>query len=434
MLQFLMMKGMSMKAFSFFRQACIIFLSVGWVFIACAPQKHKVLVQSSQQEKFFVQRVFQEKRDQLRNDSTTRETLIRWIEAHAHPQDERERNFSSYRSSYSELKDKIGLNPLVDHFSLGVSHDLTDRPSTNRSLSEKKINSCSDDSIYRVYESLLVKSAFRNVEFSREIFSLYKRVIEQMQNNSRLTRPNGSGEQVHSIDLWNLEQNTLPLPVTQKQSRQQTKLNDLLMPHLVGTDFVLALDYILYNAKGLDGIGMDPYLRELRDLIFNQKIKVIRGTRKDQLPVRRLRSQFGIANHDVPALEYAGAQPWPHWGRDICQLSFFAPGTYNYYADLAGVPIVCGVSGTSSMALWGILASGVTFSVDEWRLLIFSIWVGMCLDGGHSLQEVLSSMKVNADFFFERMNDSQFRARLSEETILDRWKLIRSRSFWLLLS
>lgn len=60
----------------------------------------------------------------------------------------------------------------------------------------------------------------------------------------------------------------------------------------------------------------------------------------------------------------------------------------------AGIPLVCGLSGSANIATWSLLLSKNDLSPDQVRHFLIGTWSVLCMDGGHSLQEVLSTVHL----------------------------------------
>ncbi len=261
---------------------------------------------------------------------------------------------------------------------------------------------CNDLSINSIYESLLAKNIVTNQDLSRAIYNIYQKVLTSMRSDSRLHG---------SFVAWGKDNDdSRVLPVTQKHYLHN-KLDELWSGH----NTILALDYLLYNAKEYDARGIGEEIKRYRDDFYNKKLTVERGSRRDNytgIP----RSHYGIVKFDVPILELPGAIPWKHWARDTCLVD---PNSsiYNRNVTRLNIPLACGISGSSTLALWVVLKSKVDLSEDEVRLLLLSIWAGLCADGGHALQEVLSAFKLNALYLSKIMNDKVIRNNFSTTTV-----------------
>ncbi len=57
------------------------------------------------------------------------------------------------------------------------------------------------------------------------------------------------------------------------------------------------------------------------------------------------------------------------------------------------LPIACSISGNTNIHLWGLVDVSSPLSPHEIRIYLFALWATLVGDGGHSLQEILSSAK-----------------------------------------
>jgi hypothetical protein len=74
----------------------------------------------------------------------------------------------------------------------------------------------------------------------------------------------------------------------------------------------------------------------------------------------------------------------------------YLQGTYQHEAFQRAIPLECGISGSTNFWLWTILWSEMDLTESECRLLVFSAFLVLGADGGHSLNEVLSTATITA--------------------------------------
>jgi hypothetical protein len=156
---------------------------------------------------------------------------------------------------------------------------------------------------------------------------------------------------------------------------------------------MLALDLLFHDAKAYNGFGpgWDTVVR--RDAVYNAILGPARGARFD-LPIgtRPLRNHYGISKEDVPALRAYADQLWSK-GIDYCKFS--KPMTpFRNAVAARQIPQVCGISGSTNLAIWELLHSRAEFDEQQMRRFILSVWSTLCVDGGHTLQEVLSAARL----------------------------------------
>ena len=291
------------------------------------------------------------------------------------------------------------------------------------SVSQKE--KCSDESIYRVHESLFTLFLSQNEEFSDEVFGIYRRILEAMRQDPRLQATESNTQS--SLENWDANRNPdLTLQFTQKHTHNASLLPKLFpapVPEERGS-FTLAIDYILFNAKSHDHRGPPPNLKRIRDGFHNSVHIPLKGSRRNRDNSAR-RSQAGIVNFDLPILNIPNAQPWKKWGRDVCTFST-DNSEFNLTSRKLNIPIVCGLSGTTTMILWSILNSGVTLNANDLRLIILSIWIALNFDGGHSLQEILSAIRLSSDFIAQNLSNEVIRNSFSPETLTHLFEISRS--------
>jgi hypothetical protein len=172
-------------------------------------------------------------------------------------------------------------------------------------------------------------------------------------------------------------------------------------------------------------------------------INNVRGPRQnDSLAMRPngiKRSQTGTMSRDEPLLQFKRfAPPIKKWGRDVCSFNsdWVAPtGIYSnmYMNEMRrdGIPIVCGISGSTWLivSLWLIAYIRVTSpnefrdpligyyeshpaTTDAYRMsreqvlnpelflfYVFGTFVMLNADGGHSLNEVLATIRIAYVYF-----------------------------------
>ena len=152
-------------------------------------------------------------------------------------------------------------------------------------------------------------------------------------------------------------------------------------------------------------------LKKMRNYSFNNILKRLRGYRTNQKH-RRVKNdknseyikenQIGILNFNLDELKlsskYYNPTPWKHPGRSECNINPLQ-GVYEHTAYNYDVPLECGLSGSVNFWLWTILYSEVDLNVEETLLVILSACIVLGADGGHSINEVLSSSTINAIFW-----------------------------------
>lgn len=172
------------------------------------------------------------------------------------------------------------------------------------------------------------------------------------------------------------------------------------------------MDYLLFHSKGIDKIEQTQLTHEYfteRDYYFNSIGKRMRGYRKNRNPKKRT-LYYGISIYDIPELKAPKKSvPWRNWGRDSCIVeqnkNFYGKSVYQL-----SIPLRCSVSGTTNLALWPIYTYGLKLNEDDLKYFILAVWATLSLDTGHTLQEVLSSVKISAIYLKEliKYNDKNY--------------------------
>jgi hypothetical protein len=126
-----------------------------------------------------------------------------------------------------------------------------------------------------------------------------------------------------------------------------------------------------------------------RDTFYNLFLRYLRGPRRDVPTEASMKNSFGITQENI--LPLLNSVSWPHWS-SICQFDKHDPRT------IIQNPI-CGISGSSGMAFWDALPLNLWTPT---RLLLFTmgIFIILCQDGGHSIQEVFASLDVFLSYYY----------------------------------
>ncbi len=300
-----------------------------------------------------------------------------------------DRLLDSWRSGSPESLERL-FQSLENHMN---SADLPQSECSEKDilclgLEKRSVSYCSDEDVYRLFESFLAVELLNQPKLNEKISGIFKKIFEGMK---KIQTDRGSGTWFdEAVEEWskNLDPTSV-LPVAQKEN-----IFDLAYALSANPRPVLQIDFLLYNAKRLDNVGIPEKVRRARQDFYVGTLKPVRGDRKDNFN-GVLRTQYGIMNFDVSELEAPeGTSPWQHWGRDTCKITPDS-SPYNRNATRLRLPIACGVSGSSTLVYWSIWASKADLDPNEMRLITVAIFSALCADGGHTLQEVLSAAKFN---------------------------------------
>jgi hypothetical protein len=260
---------------------------------------------------------------------------------------------------------------------------------------------CQSHTLNSIYESFLAKSwiDFERESHGRNVKPLFDPIYDALK-----AFPLAKYEEKR--EAW-LSSGVEFYPVAQKKKKSREELIQaletksdipLLMDHFVTTyGFPRNPDEGSWVATK-EGNTLDPYLKYFQDRCYTREVIKERGEKIFLVEPRRVSNQSGIVERvDIPELAMApGAEAWKHSGATS---KFKRDGThYDQSARKAHIPIVCGISGTTNIALWSIFSLRVNLSPKELRLFLLTTWATLCADGGHSLQEILSASKIVANY------------------------------------
>ncbi len=260
--------------------------------------------------------------------------------------------------------------------------------------------------ISSIYESFLVKNIIHDSELNKIISAIYIKIFQKMD---KIYIENHT-ESWFAIASERWDQAIF----TTLHFIENFEFDDKLVKIKNGESFALSLEFLLFNAKKQDGLGIGSKMTEIRDEIY-QVITQERGMRFDKHN-GVLRNQYGIARFDIPKLGTSDGRSWaPAW--DICHVDT-NDGNFNRSMNQLQIPIRCGLSGSTNIALASLLKSKADLNPEEVRLFILSVWASICAVGGHSLQESLSAARISTDFLLEKIiTDPDLRNEISEKTL-----------------
>lgn len=294
-------------------------------------------------------------------------------------------------------------------------------------------NTCNDVSLNRIYESLLALKIKQNEEISKKISIIFGKIFHSMKNII------GESDFKESIHRWSrLKDSDITFPSLQRQELfiQPTKqlltkeramkyaINCLDKDNNPTPNTALQLDFLLYHAKGNDNKGLQGSVEKFkteRDYFFNALVRRMRGFRGNKLPANKT-SYYGIVKFDIPELRAKdNSIPWRNWSRDSC-INEPQSNFYTKSISKLQIPLACGISGTTNLALWSLFAFGTDLDENEMRLFLLSVWSTLSIDTGHALQEVLTASKLTAIYLrglikYPDPDYEYFRNRISTKTL-----------------
>ncbi|KAB8033803.1 hypothetical protein [Fluviispira multicolorata] len=269
---------------------------------------------------------------------------------------------------------------------------------------------CDDSNLNRIYESLFAKNIMQNMNLRRKFSPIFAKIFRSMKKTM------GKSVFQNSIHKWAIHDDTdIVFPSLQRQKLYslptvQFPSKELAIKYAIGLQVdnngmrnplpnnSLQLDYLLYNAKGSDGIGFQgshEKFKKERDYFFYSLGRRMRGYRGNRVPENKT-LYYGIVKFNLPELKaLANSVPWRNWGRDSCVTEASGNSYTKSVAELQ-IPLACGISGTTNVALWSVFAFGTELNEYEMRLFLLSTWSTLSVDTGHFLQEVLTAAKIVA--------------------------------------
>ncbi|WP_148698217.1 hypothetical protein [Silvanigrella aquatica] len=283
----------------------------------------------------------------------------------------------------------------------------------------KCAQNCNDLNLNKVYESLIAVNVRKNHELNKEFSLINLKIITEMRQEMK-------DEFNKFLNNWiNLKDDKIIYPSLQRQKYQT--VNDLpananknqKLTYVLGLpitingivyinpnpDSSLQYDYIISNSLGDsfkgtgDRVGLinsTAIFKNEREYSFRAFILPLRGYRKDFKYEQTL--QYGISDLDVEELKAPpGSLGWINQ-RAHC---FVEPNVTLYSKSIhaKNIPIACGLSGSTNLAITSLFAYNINLSEKEMRLFLLQAWSILSIDTGHSLQEVLSTAKLIAIYY-----------------------------------
>lgn len=327
----------------------------------------------------------------------------------------KENNITCLYSNYFYLltkKEEIKDDKINSFFEMLEEHEFNNIGSETSNKNCKKI--CSDDNINSVYESLLALYILKNDVLNKQFALINNKIMDAM----KLPEGLGKNNFYASLDKWlSLDDSNIVFPSLQRQSfypdpsLPSTVTKKETLKYAIGLSIevngkkirnpnpnsALQFDFILFNAKGFDGIGSkgkrgSTYTPE-REYYYDTFLKRIRGHRGTLIHSKKS-DYHGISHFKIEELKaQEGSLPWKNQSRDTCVVSR-KNSLYTDSIEELKIPLACGVSGTTNLALSPIFAYRTKLNENEVRLFILLDWAVLSYDTGHSLQEVLTAAKL----------------------------------------
>ena len=244
---------------------------------------------------------------------------------------------------------------------------------------------CHNLFLQQLYESFFVKYCLEDIKISYDTVLVHRKIFDCFDKSVIL----------EEYKKW-VEGSYPYFPVNQKNRNWSEYMKSNILMNMTGlshdpTTILLSGDFL----KQLNYVLPVSFTTK-RDYVFNNILKRLRGYRTNSQKIRPISAtnQVGIPNFDYDALEFThswyNSLEWNHPGRVQCGTIPFQ-GMYENSAYQKSIPIECGISGSTNFWIWTALYTKVNLTLSETRMLVFSAFLVLCADGGHSLSEVLSS-------------------------------------------
>ena len=250
---------------------------------------------------------------------------------------------------------------------------------------------CHNMFISELYESFLLKFLIENLNITYDIVQLHKKIFDSFD-------PIVVQQQYND---W-VAINPALFPANQKNRDWSKYHKEQILKNIVGlehdpTKLLLSGGFLKQLQHSLP-----EKFTMTRNYVFNNILKRARGYRTN-LKIRNMSEpQIGITSFDLDELNYNPTyydiQPWKHPGRSICG-TLPIQGMYEHSAYEHFIPLKCGISGSTNFWIWTALFSGVNFTIEETRMFVLSSYIVLGSDGGHSLNEVLSSCTLSSIYW-----------------------------------
>jgi len=252
---------------------------------------------------------------------------------------------------------------------------------------------CHNVFLQQLYESFFAKYSLEDIKITYDIVLVHRKIFDGFDKSVLLKE----------YKKW-ADAETPYFPVNQKNRNwSKYRKNDILM-NITGLSHDPTTILLSGGLLKQLNYALPVSFTTIRDYVFNNILKRLRGYRTNSQETRQISAtkQVGIPNFDYDALQFAHSWykrlAWNHPGRVQCGTIPFQ-GMYEHSAYKKSIPIECGISGSTNFWIWTALYTKVNLDLTETRMLIFSAFLVLCADGGHSLSEVLSSCVLTSIYW-----------------------------------
>ncbi len=272
-------------------------------------------------------------------------------------------------------------------------------------------DNCQSKDLNAIYESLLAKNIIaleQDNKGSSPATEIFEKIIRPLSDKER-----SESNQYAAKSTWSHSDFTqFPVLGIEAKNKYSTHLldnrpakNKEIIKSPIGNHNIeyfhnipLFMDFFIntygHNRKPETKREID--IQQKQNHCYDEAIDKTRGKKVNENLQPEKSNQIGIASHlDIPQLA-SHIPPWAHSGKrkrlDPTETD------YNRNVTQLNIPLVCGVSGTTNLALWGLFSLNVELNELDLRRFLLYVWATLCADGGHSLQEVLSSATIIANY------------------------------------
>nr|BFD31795.1 hypothetical protein GTC16762_14130 [Pigmentibacter ruber] len=334
-------------------------------------------------------------------------------------------NYSNYLNNYNDTRlSKYFISE--EKFFEAMENHKTDLFTSNQidnfnTITKVKCeNKCNDLNLNKIYESMVALSVKKNLILNSYFSEINQKIIKKMQlvMNDKFDQ---------SIDNWiNLKDEDIAFPSLQRQNfyivreLPEVASKNEKMRYIIGLpvkidnitytnpnpNSSLQFDYIIKNSYRGEGIGLinsAAKFEKEREYSFKGFIVPVRGFRRTFKDVKTL--QYGISNLDVEELKApAGSVGWRNQ-RSRCSIESNVT-LYGKSIASRNIPIICGISGSTNLALTSLFAYNVDLNERDLLLYLLQTWSIFSGDSGHSLQEVISTAKLVSIYYNSLLKQS----------------------------
>lgn len=254
---------------------------------------------------------------------------------------------------------------------------------------------CEDVYLNEFYETALVRRFLMDGDLALRVLPIYAKLFRAIEKKLGTAFVEGV------FSTWAEGDDQFPVSQKNRDWKRYTKLfalQDITSFSHDPTSVLLAADFLKQLANALP-----ESFQKTRDNFHWTVQRRMRGFRSNQKNREGEEASIGIMSYDVDSisipLRYFSPTPWMHPGRSKCKVT--PPQGLSQNAMLkSSIPLKCGMSSSTNFWTWtAMYADNADLTMEEMRLFIFSAFVVLAADGGHSLMEVLGGVASTSIFW-----------------------------------